>query len=152
MLTGCASLLGSDAAEELRSYEEIIEFPGISKNDLFTKTNAWFVDAFKSADSVIEYSDKEAGTVMGKWIYQYTEGVYSYAVRSTISVDVKDGKVRLIFKDPYFKVLSNSLSGTTYVGQEFVPQKKEAGVNRTRAEWMIMVEDFKNSVSKNTDW
>jgi len=59
-------------------YSEVFEnLPG-TKDELFVKANEWMVKTFTSAESVIEYSDKEAGALMGKYLmYHKTEaGMY----------------------------------------------------------------------------
>ena len=76
--------------------ETIIKVPNSTKDQLFVKTNAWFVENFGNAESVIQYSDKEAGKIMGKYIgHDYYLGVYGYSTKQTISVDVRDEMVKI---------------------------------------------------------
>jgi hypothetical protein len=42
-----------------------------SKNDVYVKANLWLVDIFNSAKSVIQFSDKDAGVVKGKYVLCY---------------------------------------------------------------------------------
>jgi hypothetical protein len=39
-----------------------------SKNDLFTMANSWMVEKFISSTDVIQYSDKEAGIIKGRFL------------------------------------------------------------------------------------
>jgi Domain of unknown function (DUF4468) with TBP-like fold len=82
------------------SYEKIIEVPNLSKDQLYIRANAWFVEAFKSAESVIQFQDKEAGSIMGKYVFKssYTSNKYHY--RNIISIDVRDNKARIKFYEP----------------------------------------------------
>ena len=80
-----------------------------SKDDLFVLANEWMVESFGNAESVIQFTDKEAGIVKGKYVLQegsYTPGVYvGYGIRTAsttvksvtaiITVRVKEGSVRL---------------------------------------------------------
>jgi hypothetical protein len=65
-LAACATTTGAVVPQI--DYSEIIDVPGVSKDDLFVKTNLWAVGYFNKAESVIEYSDKEAGIISGKFI------------------------------------------------------------------------------------
>src|SRR5690625_7103367 len=71
----------------------------MKKDDLYIRTNGWFVETFNSPESVIEFQDKEAGKIMGKYVYTYSEGVYTYAVRQTISIDIREGRLRMSIRE-----------------------------------------------------
>ncbi|MBR6198752.1 MAG: DUF4468 domain-containing protein [Spirochaetales bacterium] len=79
--------------------QQIIEAPNVNKDDLFVKANTTAVDVFNNADAVIQYSDKEAGIIKGKFITDIA--VYGGTTRAevTITIEVKDEKVRLSFSD-----------------------------------------------------
>src|SRR5690625_6988668 len=102
-LSSCGTMMGAKADESERSIDEIIEAPGMKKDDLYIRTNGWFVETFNSPESVIEFQDKEAGKIMGKYVYTYSEGVYTYTVRQTISIDIRVGRVRMSIREPYVK-------------------------------------------------
>jgi hypothetical protein len=72
-LYACGTMMGAKAPEEARRFEKVIDVPGFSKSDLYVKANAWFVETFNSAESVIEFQDKEAGKIMGKYVFSYYE-------------------------------------------------------------------------------
>ena len=63
---GCASLMGTKTESNLPTQERTLELNG-NKNELYVKANTWMVENFKSAKSVIQFSDKESGTVMGRY-------------------------------------------------------------------------------------
>ena len=76
--------------------------PAGSKAELFVKANLWMVDQFKSAKSVIQYSDKEAGVIKGKyllastpvehvWMSYYVGGDYT----ATITITTSDNQITL---------------------------------------------------------
>ena len=46
--------------------ETIIEYLDGTQAELFVKANEWLVSTFKDASSVIEFSDKESGALIGK--------------------------------------------------------------------------------------
>lgn len=153
VFSSCASLTGAKAPEEQRSYEQICEFEGQSKDDLFVKVNTWFVDAFNNPKSVIQYSDKEAGKIMGKYAFEYSEGVYTYAVLQTMSVDVQDGRIRLLIRDPQYKVAADAFNGSaSYINSQYRSMETQAGIDHARAEWELLFQSLKNSLGQDTSW
>lgn len=59
------------------------------KDELFLNANRWMISTFKDARSIIQYSDKAEGTLIGKYLL-YEEGIYAI-----IEVTVKDRKARI---------------------------------------------------------
>lgn len=43
-LFSCGTMMGAKADESERSIDEIIEAPGMKKDDLYIRTNGWFVE------------------------------------------------------------------------------------------------------------
>lgn len=80
---------------------EIIDVPG-TKDELYIRANQWMVRHFKSAKSVIQFQDKEAGKIMGKYLMNtidlekamnnlpITNDVYTL-----ITISVKDNATRI---------------------------------------------------------
>ena len=80
---------------------EIIDVPG-TKDELYIRANQWMIRSFKSAKSVIQFQDKEAGKIMGKYLMftinldkpilnlPITNDVYSL-----ITISVKDNATRI---------------------------------------------------------
>ena len=61
------------------SYEEVVEISG-SKDTLYTKANLVFVDLFNNAESVLQFSDKEAGVMKGKYVSSISVNMSEYTV------------------------------------------------------------------------
>lgn len=72
-----------------------------SQNELFLKANEWMVATFKDAESVIQYSDKEEGTLLGKYLMngEVRQGLYNVTtdtrIYAKIDIRVKDNKARI---------------------------------------------------------
>jgi hypothetical protein len=150
-LCACATIMGARVSDEERRFEKVIDIPHLSQNDIYVKANAWFVETFRSAKSVIQFQDKENGKIMGNYVFDYGEGVYTYDVRQTISIDVKDKRIRIIINDPYFKVTSGL--GQQYHDTAYKPLATRAGIDRATKEW----NELSNSLSlylntKNDEW
>lgn len=84
--------------EEVK-YQEIVEFPGIEADVLYEKAKSSLVNHFKSSKAVIQYEDKEQGRIKGR---AWTEVIYALTPVNTwftITIDVKDEKLRITFTD-----------------------------------------------------
>jgi len=73
-----------------------------SKNDLFVKANNWMVEIFKDSKSVIQFSDKEAGVVTGRYLFKDFGNKYVLGERvdfgqiyAIIKLQVKDGATKI---------------------------------------------------------
>ena len=150
ILAGCASMMGEKASPEMRNFKKIVEIPGQSKNAIYQKANSWFVETFRSGESVIEYQDKEAGKIMGKYVFSYAEGVYTYDVKQVIDVAIKNNKVKVEIKKPLIRTASGL--GQSYPNNQYRPLETKAGLNKARDEWNQLVSSLKGRLNKNEEW
>jgi hypothetical protein len=76
-----------------------------SKDELFLKAKSWLVHEFKSANDVIQLSDKEAGKLIGKGYFEYIHdgGLFGYntidKIWFTVTINVKQDKDRIIISE-----------------------------------------------------
>ena len=76
------------------------------KNSNFVKANEWMVQTFNNAKSVIQFKDKEAGIVKGKYVMKegivstspYTKSIPTFF--SVITIRVKDNASRIEIEAP----------------------------------------------------
>jgi hypothetical protein len=91
-LSSCTVTMITTAPSILEAHPEGL------KDDLFVQANLWMVDNFKNAESVIQYTDKEAGVFKGKALIYYSSGgTYSIAssIYATLTVETRDNYVSL---------------------------------------------------------
>jgi len=81
--------------------QKVIEID-LTKNEIFVKSNQWMVKTFNNAESVIQFSDKESGTITGKYMLKqtYTIGnnyqtIPNGGIFAIINVDIKENKARI---------------------------------------------------------
>jgi hypothetical protein len=151
LLTGCATAIisGPAATYESKTFQEIFELPNQSKEDLYVKVNSWMVETFNSAESVIEFSDKEAGVVLGKYTFVFTDKIYFYQIRQNIEVSVKENKVKLEIKNPTYRTTMDM--GVGFVNSS-KPLETRAGIERVRVEWNKISESLLFYLRKNSTW
>ena len=73
-----------------------------TKDDLYVSANNWMAETFNDAKSVIQFTDKEAGVVTGKYLLKPLYTVQGYSVVETgngiyaiVKVQVKDGASKI---------------------------------------------------------
>ncbi|MDR1785686.1 MAG: DUF4468 domain-containing protein [Spirochaetaceae bacterium] len=150
LLAGCVSMPELSSSTK---YDEIIEVPDISADDLFTKVNLWMVDQFNNADSVIQYSDKAAGVLKGKYSFSGDPIMGGLGGRlvyfSTLTIEVKSGKCRVSFADPVYD--SYDGKGQKYASGAYL--RTQSQVDEVIARWQELVGSLKqNLLSKGADW
>ena len=105
-LFGFVLLLVSCATQQKLSYadikyQEIIDLPGKNKSEIYESTLQSMASIFNSSKAVLQYQNKEDGKIIGKGI---TDVVYSFMpveTHFTITIDIKDEKIRITFTDMY---------------------------------------------------
>lgn len=96
--SGCVSQ--QVATKEEITHEYIVEYPGLTKDLIFNRTLKWIANNFRSAKQVIEYQDKEAGSIVGNGITPIkAEGALLKGVDMafTMNIDIKENRVRYRF-------------------------------------------------------
>ncbi|MDR2716482.1 MAG: DUF4468 domain-containing protein [Treponema sp.] len=153
-LASCASL-GPDVNGPVE-YNEVINVNGMSAVDIYTKANMWFVDAFKNADSVIQFSDKQSGTIKGKYVADMTiSGYQQYLTTTTITVEARDGRCRISFTDPSFKEYLVNGYGVRMGGFNGgdKPVKAQIMADNLQVEWKSLTSSLQKSLNTvSSEW
>lgn len=98
------------------TYQEIIEVPGKTKEQLYVSLNYWATATFKDKQA-ITLNDKEAGCIIITStipsIATHTGTLNNYAVSITplIRLDIKNGRVRVTFTIQNYDVLADISGG-----------------------------------------
>jgi hypothetical protein len=132
-------------------YSEIIDVSGMVKDDLFVKTNLWAIGYFNKADSVIEYSDKEAGIISGKYIGErksINAGLSGLSIKSIFTISVKDEKVKLDLKPAEF-IIYNGTTGEATTSSYVYASVEEADIV---ADYNATLESLKQSLTVASSW
>lgn len=159
--TGCSASL-TQTKKPTPDVSNIIVINGKSKNKIFEESKIWIAKSFKSANSVIQYSDKETGSIIGKGTIKYPcDGVIDCGafgediVNFTIKIDVKENKARVVFSDitrtplTYVKEGFNSSNGREM--PIYIVQYQQKVVKKLN-EISHSYESELNSKVNNSDW
>lgn len=151
IFSGCNStLIGAKASPELMFFESILDITDKDKNEIYIKANSWFVETFNHAESVIEFQDKESGKIIGKYTFNYNEGIYSYMVKQTVDIEMKDQKIRIKIYNPFFKVTSGL--GETYHNAKYKVLETEKGIAKAQQEWKELSASLEAYLNTVDDW
>ncbi|NKI28187.1 DUF4468 domain-containing protein [Arenibacter sp. 6A1] len=101
-----------------------------TKNDLFVKANNWMVEIFTSPKSVIQFSDKEAGVVTGRYLFKdfgstvvMGEVVDFGQIYAIIKLNVKDGATKItIDAENFTEVHSKTNESYRYTKEKAVQE------------------------------
>ena len=107
----CGSMYNTELVE-IQPMEKVIEVDG-AKNDLYVKANNWMVEQFVNAKSVVQFTDKESGTVTGKYNYKsiyatngYGQQVSSNDLFAILKIQVKDNTAKITIMPESFNTVS----------------------------------------------
>jgi len=145
-----AAGLTLDKNESL-TYQEVVEVPGKTKQQLYVALNYWATATFQDKQA-ITLNDKEAGCIIVSStlhnIIEHTGTLNSYAVSITpiIRLDIKDGKVRVTFTVQNYDILRD-VSGGFMSG--FVNRRAD---ERTYGDSKRKVEDKTNANLYDEQW
>lgn len=96
LMSGCVSTPELIELKPIK-IEEIVEVPNKNQNEIYDQARQWFTNYFVSGESVIDYEDKESGTIIGKGLSD--SGSFNFVSLSRfkykIKVDTKDNKARI---------------------------------------------------------
>ena len=107
--------LSLDKNESL-TYQQVIEAPGKTKQQLYVALNYWATATFKDKQA-ITLNDKDAGCIIiSSTIRNIAEHIgtfnkYSVNITPVIRLDIKDGKVRVTYTVQNYDVLADISGG-----------------------------------------
>lgn len=110
-----ASTLTLDKNESL-TYQQVIEAPGKTKQQLYVALNYWATATFKD-NNAITLNDKEAGciiissTIKNIAEHMGTISKYSVSITPIIRLDIKDGKIRVTYTVQNYDIFDDISGG-----------------------------------------
>ncbi len=130
-----AKELTLDKNESL-TYQQVVEAPGKTKDQLYVAINYWATATFKDKQA-ITLNDKEMGCIIVSStipdIVEHTGTVNKYAVSITpiIRIDIKEGRVRVTTTVQNYDVMSDISGGWLSLAE---PDKKTYGDSKRKAD------------------
>lgn len=147
LLAGCAV---QPIAEADKTIERVMEAPTYSKEQIFNSTKIWIAENFKSAKSVIEYENKEDGTVIGNGVIDFPcsgmscIGQEHWTVPFTMRVDMKNERLKLTFINVQIKYPASAYV-SAYEGAVF----NKLDLDKIKPELLKLGDKLLSSMDKN---
>lgn len=108
--------------------------PNLSKDQIFVEANLWMIDIFNDAESVIQYSDKEAGVLKGRYVWFYqapSQYTSEYKFTSTITLYIKDKNIRMsVQNEPYPSSINMGLTNMETIYNEKIGALRKSFYNK----------------------
>jgi hypothetical protein len=91
--------VGQEATKEEMNHDFIFDLAGISKKDIFDRTEKWIINNLRSPRAVIQSEDPDVGLIIANGTTTMTADGDSVPVNLSfrLSVDVREGKERARF-------------------------------------------------------
>lgn len=88
--------------EPMTSYQRIVDIPNVKQDIIYENSRQWVAKNFQSANAVIQYQDKEVGSIIGKGNTKIpcSSGIIcldgsTQRLEFTFQVDAKDNRARV---------------------------------------------------------
>ena len=110
-ITSCTSLQLPLVESSILTKSKIIENLNNPKDQLYITANKWMISVFNNAESVIQFSDKDSGTITGKYLLQgstaYSGGIQiDTRIFAIIDIQLQDNRAKITIK-PAHEVRAN---------------------------------------------
>lgn len=93
------------------TYVEVFELPGLSKDEIFSRAENYFVYNYGSGKSVLQTKDKDLGRMIGKGVFSNVHVGMSLSTTTfdawhILRIDVKEGKARVILTATNYDIVT----------------------------------------------
>lgn len=150
LIAGCASMQQSPDAGKPSEY--VLAAQGKTKDQIFSITKSWIAETFVSAKDVIDDADPKAGLIIAKGIVPHpciqAHGCGSNSISFTLRVDMKDGKLRMIFSNPL--IISPPIPGTLKDYESRYSPKMVGDVEDTHTAFEKLRDSLNSYISKGS--
>ena len=130
---------------ESKPVTKVVNVENTTQNELYVRANNWMVSAFNNAESVIQFSDKESGTITGRYLLGTITNANEYGparrAYATIKIQVKDNASKITITPESFKYAK----GNPYT--LYTKEKADADIND-----LILSFEQNIILKEDTDW
>lgn len=149
-----------DLTDEQRKTETVYEAPGHTSDQIFSAARMWMAENFKSSKAVIEYENRNEGTLIGNGSISYPCEGYECLLKAdwkvpfTMRLETKDGKFRVTFTNIHLAWPARYSSGIAISADDF-PVRRQKDLDRIRPKLLNIGEAIQAAViskQTSTDW
>ena len=143
----------SASSQDKLTYSEVINIDSASKDELYNRAKAWFVNSFVSANDVIQMDDKDGGSIIGKAVMNFTQSFLSGSlgtngvIRYSVKIFLKDDRYKYEITD-FVHDPSNKSHGDFSMGVITTSESPPGGKGSMK--WRTRVwNDLKSTIEYN---
>lgn len=96
-------LLPADSVTHKICYQGVVQVPGATQAELYSRAREWFASSFGSAKAVLEMDDASVGKLIGnansRYYEHYLGNQLDMVLWRRINVQVKDGRFKYVISD-----------------------------------------------------
>ncbi|PSW82252.1 DUF4468 domain-containing protein [Photobacterium angustum] len=149
MLSGCQTVSVYEPVEVTK----IVNIPNHTQSNIYNKTRQWFSQYFVSGKSVVDYEDKETGTIIGNAIASNgtdPSGLIKYDFEYNIRIDTKDNKFRAMTTI----VKHTNTDYTRTYDAVAITKERQADAEKKVSDIVNQIKSYviDNETNANTDW
>lgn len=119
-----------DSATNKLMYRRVVTVDSAKAGQLYELARQWMARAYRSADDVLQYENKEEGKLMGRGVWPVAFSMNNERMEHVIIIECKDGRVRYTFTD-FVRDTYDTTLGRQRKALEDIKLMKKA----TRATW-----------------
>ena len=134
---------------ETYSNQQVIEIDDQTTDKLFDKAMEWIALNYKSAQDVIQYSDKESGKIICKGNFSTNLFMKSGWIRHTLTIEFKEGRYRQTYSN--FSYYSQGSGEMAFESKKMGFKKKIFGETSENIN-SATINLKKYLISKDDDW
>lgn len=155
LISGCVAMAPATDAD--RTFEAVHATPGLSQDQIYNGTRQWIAQNFRSAKAVIEYDNKEEGTIIGNGSMPFPcNGIgclakSDWTVSFTMRMDTKAERFKLSYSNLSLSWPAKHGVKAAYNGD--IPTKGDVEIVRARL--LLLGNDLATSLQtepKGGDW
>jgi len=114
---------------EIDELKRSVAIDGKTKSELYVKVNEWFYINFFNTGSLINFQDKESGTIICNCITTHKKGLLEYNIQHLVIIRATDQNVEISIQKPSFQKVDNIINpGSPLNIFKPLPSKKYAEI------------------------
>lgn len=143
--------------QENFEWDVIVEAPGETEAQLYSKTKQFIAEAFVSAQDVLQNDDKEAGMILlkGTSITEVSANLHTHRAvfNFTTKIYVKDNKCRMVIENVHG--ISSSLGGNVWptlpVADSYPAEKGYKKTSLSKKKYSLVMNLLKDDIQSLAD-
>lgn len=141
------TLLPYDPDTHLIAYEGVVETPGLTKDQLYTRAYDWMLRTFRTSNNVVQKKEADQVVGSGAWPIFLLHQEAGYVIH-TLTVYVKDGRYKYVLSNLSHQSGSANLKGLRSGGPLEQPEASLIPLLGAKKQWDNVRQQANNEAQK----